>query len=331
MKIQKELDSVLETVILLGLGPDADKVREEYTHELDKVGINGKLFYEMYLDGYDEYLRSFIRNRIQTPDDISFSRDNSEYNDFIISIILLERNLIKNIDQMSKEALQHLIVATFNEIYEKEYLLSKTPATDELLAFVSQTDFTEGMKWQIMELLQDPQPFLKRLCAMIVNNLPAYEKTHKECQKYIERGLQYFMENIETRDFMGDVKQIVPMAVLPVSLISADSECYHGIYFKAISKSIISHEMDNEELSITLKAISDKSRLEILSLLRQAPMYSLEIAEKLELTAATVSHHMNTLIVRDLVTIEKRGGRVYYHLNHEALSTLIRQMERKLL
>lgn len=331
MKIHKYLDPILETAILLSYGLDADKIKDDYIEAIDKVGVNGKLFYEKYLSDYDGFLRSFMRNRIVKPDDINFSRDNAEYENFVLSLLMLERDLVKNIDQMSEEEVLRSIVVCYNESYETELYLPDTITTDALLVFTSETGFSESTKWQLITLLKDPKPYFKQLCKMIENNLGAYEKTCEENKEYIEQGLRFFTENVDKEDTMGDVDAIMPMASLPASLMAMKSICYYGIYWKAISKLIMPDEMDNEKLAESLKAISDKSRLEILSLLKHSSMYSLEIAEKLELTPATVSHHMSILIVLNLVTIEKRGGRIYYQLNNKTISVLIKQIENKLL
>jgi ArsR family transcriptional regulator len=49
-------------------------------------------------------------------------------------------------------------------------------------------------------------------------------------------------------------------------------------------------------------------------------------AEKLGLSAPTVSHHMKTLIEAGLVTAEKRGLWVYYTLVPEALMSVAREL-----
>ena len=58
--------------------------------------------------------------------------------------------------------------------------------------------------------------------------------------------------------------------------------------------------------------MSDGSKFDILLSLMSSPKYNLELAEELNLTAATVSHHMNVLLTYQLVSVEKRDGRVYY-------------------
>ena len=70
------------------------------------------------------------------------------------------------------------------------------------------------------------------------------------------------------------------------------------------------------------KILSDKSKLEILLSLREKPKYSLELAEAMSLSPSTTSHHMNLLVISGLVTIQKHGGKSYYHINEEGIQKL---------
>ena len=65
----------------------------------------------------------------------------------------------------------------------------------------------------------------------------------------------------------------------------------------------------------TLKAISDPVRRDILSMLRSGKRSAGEIAEKFNLTGATVSYHLSILKKADLVFENKQKNFVYYELN----------------
>ena len=65
----------------------------------------------------------------------------------------------------------------------------------------------------------------------------------------------------------------------------------------------------------TLKAISDPVRRDILGLLRNGRKSAGEIAEKFNLTGATVSYHLTKLKSADLIAEEKYKNFVYYELN----------------
>lgn len=71
-------------------------------------------------------------------------------------------------------------------------------------------------------------------------------------------------------------------------------------------------ENTKEMLLQILKLLGDKSKFEILCLLKSHGRDKLKIAEELQLTPATTSHHMSMLLSNHIVTVEKKDGRVYY-------------------
>ena len=68
-------------------------------------------------------------------------------------------------------------------------------------------------------------------------------------------------------------------------------------------------------LSDTFKAISDPVRREILEMLRNERKSSGEIAQKFNLTNATVSYHLAQLKKADLVTETREKNFIFYELN----------------
>ena len=65
----------------------------------------------------------------------------------------------------------------------------------------------------------------------------------------------------------------------------------------------------------TLKAISDPVRRDILNMLKEERKSAGEIAERFNLTGATVSYHLSQLKKADLVTESKYKNFIYYELN----------------
>lgn len=73
----------------------------------------------------------------------------------------------------------------------------------------------------------------------------------------------------------------------------------------------------------TFKALSDKTRREILDLLKTKTMTAGDIASKFDMTQATVSHHLSVLKEAELVTDKKDGKYIYYELNTSVLDDII--------
>lgn len=68
-------------------------------------------------------------------------------------------------------------------------------------------------------------------------------------------------------------------------------------------------------MSDVWSALSDATRREILTMLRGRDMTAGEIAEKFELSKATVSHHLSILKKAELITGDKKAQTITYSLN----------------
>ncbi|WP_099206045.1 autorepressor SdpR family transcription factor [Scatolibacter rhodanostii] len=77
-------------------------------------------------------------------------------------------------------------------------------------------------------------------------------------------------------------------------------------------------------ISQTLKVIADPVRREILEILKKGRLSAGEIAEKFDLTQATVSYHLTQLKKAGLIFESKEKNFIYYALNASVLEeTLI--------
>ncbi len=81
----------------------------------------------------------------------------------------------------------------------------------------------------------------------------------------------------------------------------------------------------------TLKALNDKNRRKILKILRDGPLTAGEIAEKFDMSSATVSYHLSILLEGDLIYLNKEKNFRIYTLNasvfEELMSFFIDYME----
>ncbi len=68
------------------------------------------------------------------------------------------------------------------------------------------------------------------------------------------------------------------------------------------------------------KALGDESRLRILRLLASGDLYLTEIADRMGLSKATISHHLAQLRAAGLVTITQAGTLTYYSLRRDRIA-----------
>ena len=71
------------------------------------------------------------------------------------------------------------------------------------------------------------------------------------------------------------------------------------------------------------KALSDKTRIKILELLKEDDKTAGEIADYFNITKASISHHLSILKQANLVTDEREGQFIYYSLNTSIFEEVI--------
>jgi len=71
------------------------------------------------------------------------------------------------------------------------------------------------------------------------------------------------------------------------------------------------------------KALNDKTRRQIVELLKEKDMNAGQIAEKFNISKPSISHHLDILKRADLITSEKKGQFIEYSLNTTILEDLI--------
>lgn len=73
----------------------------------------------------------------------------------------------------------------------------------------------------------------------------------------------------------------------------------------------------------TLKALADPIRREILNLLKSGKLSAGEIAERFDVTAASISRHLSVLKEADLIRDTRDGKFIIYELNASVLEEIM--------
>jgi predicted transcriptional regulator len=81
-----------------------------------------------------------------------------------------------------------------------------------------------------------------------------------------------------------------------------------------------------EELLAFFKALSDANRLRIVALLAEKPLSVEQLAEMLDLSSSTVSHHLSKLAKVGLVSARAEGYYSIYQLELKALTEMSQRM-----
>jgi len=108
------------------------------------------------------------------------------------------------------------------------------------------------------------------------------------------------------------------------------SYCLHmGIYVGELVEQIKRKPINTTQLALELKIVGDVTRLKILQMLSEKQMYIQEMADVLELTPATISHHTNALLAEGFISLTvdaTKSKKIYYKKHNEKLVELSRSI-----
>jgi DNA-binding transcriptional ArsR family regulator len=82
-------------------------------------------------------------------------------------------------------------------------------------------------------------------------------------------------------------------------------------------------EISAMSLQLTLKALADPTRREILNLLKQGRLSAGEITDHFSITAAAISRHLSMLKEADLILDTREGKFIFYELNASVLEEIM--------
>lgn len=249
-----------------------------------------------------------------------------------------EEELIKNLIKV----ILHSIIGNSNLVNEKykEICSSKR----DIIEYIKNLSYTPEEKWNLFLFIDEPKKYALELCNFLRLYKPIFENYYKNLDKIREKFNKYLKEKIEEEgiEYLNNLSKAIPykqfenICIYPLYIgfcsinynMIDDKNIFVGIGFK-YEDYVLRRLKDTDEYdkyNLILKAISDKSKFSIIKLLMEREMYGMEIAERLNLTTATISHHMSQLFLAEIVLMDKQEGKVYYKLNKETLKNTIKYL-----
>lgn len=339
------LDKLNPTCEILGLlygSKNYDKLMQKSSEALDEIGINGQLFLKNNLKILDKYIKEFKKNMIfEDENELFIYEEEDDTTLFYIIILLLirEEDRLKSVDHISEGEARKLILQSYCEVADKYNSDYEVNSLNDILAFIEKQEMSDRNKWKFMKFLSNPKENIKSIMRAVEENRYAYEQAYnsveknlskliEKTKKYVNSGECEIINNISSSDSEFIV---VPTLAFGVSIFELKDILFMGVLNESVFKEQIKAIGNKGDLVLKLKALSDNSKLETIALLKMGPKYSLEISEILNLTPATISYHMATLLEIGLVSVEKKQGKVYYNLNKVAMQKFIDDLSNTLL
>lgn len=339
--VKKELDPIFETFSLLNLAGMKDW-RGETIQQLVECGLGGEVFYQKHFKVVEKYIKTFQKYKVDTPQEEFLCQSDSESIFMLLMVLATENRQYMHKPEDAdfrklRRMLAYCLVDTEAEPeIRSEEDLPELSEDSSLLALMDKANIRMEDKWSVLDVLRRPDYWLAKLMEMIRLNLQAFEKAREAVQKPLEKLLQNKALNENNRftriaAIYVEEQQIYSSLALPMIHAALLSYGYQGVLIGYLDTGKTTRNYPKELVVRQAKALSDKSKLDILCDLKQTRKFNLELAESLGLSPSTVSHHMNSLLICDFVTVEKRDGKVYYCLQEDSIRAFLNGVEEMLL
>lgn len=366
--IEKDINPIYELFKTFYYLANEDEEIESFNKTLDKESLDKDKYKKNNLKNFHKFIDKFKKQNKIPMDKIQFyfkdiKDSDSKTNNFLANIFLVNLDL-EDLQSVKKRILSlptselesnliRDIISFLEDIFDSNSLKSIN-SKESLLKFLisNSKNLSPEIKWNLTVLLEDSKKHLLELISIITDSLEIFKNTFsildKDKEIFIKELNTTFKENPDYLTSLFGFKldndsilNIYPSMINfksiditynegKISAIPGRYNCYFGYKFKELIALTNGKKNESELLQDKLKALGDKSKYEILKMLNNGPMYGQQIAEKLSLTTATISYHMNSLVLCGLVKLNKVDNKIYYNSNKDEINYFLKKLGEEL-
>lgn len=304
---------------------------------------------EVYFKPYRDYKNKLLNEVMPVYDKykkmkmIFEMEERLEKEDLNLGITLIQGIEQKYKRPLSKENMDELIGDHILDITRSldEDLEPKIHVTSltQLVQLLENADLSDGEKMLTIslyqnryEIIEEIQGFTEEVAPIFQGNFHIIEDEYRKTLEYLKK-VGNFENLIEKIIPMKLIKNIVGSIVLTVFPFGGLYMKYHkedlwvtvGIYVFLLGNWKKERGFQGAELVSSLKALGDETRLKIINKVAERPMYIQQLAEELDLTPATISHHINLLLRSQLINLiveADKAKKIFYEVNRDKLREL---------
>ncbi|MDE6219788.1 MAG: metalloregulator ArsR/SmtB family transcription factor [Lachnospiraceae bacterium] len=229
-----------------------------------------------------------------------------------------------------------------------------------IISYLMKMEMKDEEKWEIQKLFFDREEHFGKVTGLLEKAEAFLRGYQKDLEELTQMFYQYWSRQLEGREMTSYMKEVTnidvggsplgfnlqasvirPNVIMLNADIDDDGITYKGPDYYRIGV-LFGEGFDigadppsqkegcESRVMQILKLLADKSKFEILSYIRDKEAYGSELAKHLNLTTATVSHHMNALLLAGLVEVKREDKRVYYTANKKVLEEIFDYCRKKL-
>ena len=280
---------------------------EDIVEEMRHMNVPLETYMDKILYFYkDDVLRMFFIN-VKT---LLRYRSFDEYVEFLQSMdeVLIKKQLMTSIVKQDEEEL--VVEDKVEELVGNQFAF---------LDFLKYLPIDDTLRWNYFTIMSQPKKFVEDFISLHQTIKPIFDKVYAEYLPILEKSYTEFEATIREHPtilaeaFTGtkEIKEIDwtsdDISVIPTLLLSdfffQDSEI---LLLGAKSLEVIQHfiqtRLDKQQERINVfKNLGDKTRYQIFCEIAKGTKSVKKIAEQLGITSATVSYHINELVLSNLV------------------------------
>ena len=280
---------------------------EDIVEEMRHMSVPLETYMDKILYFYkDDVLRMFFIN-VKT---LLRYRSFDEYVEFLQSMdeVLIKKQLMTSIVKQDEEEL--VVEDKVEELVGNQFAF---------LDFLKYLPIDDTLRWNYFTIMSQPKKFVEDFISLHQTIKPIFDKVYAEYLPILEKSYTEFEATIrehptilaeaftgtkesEEIDWTSDDISVIPTLLLS-DFFFQDSEI---LLLGAKSLEVIQHfiqtRLDKQQERINVfKNLGDKTRYQIFCEIAKGTKSVKKIAEQLGITSATVSYHINELVLSNLV------------------------------
>ena len=265
------------------------------------------------------------------------------YDPPIMSFLVQMQHVLESPERPSEEKLEELLNKAFQRMLGTD--LQESPEAEEpvihsmpdVLAALEHWDGEDADKFKLLRLYSERREIMEQLwslqgpCTEIGRScLELVRERYDACMERMKEPgeVRALLEALGLQCGESHIQRITPTIMQYARVMlqmteeeETDIKLHFGIETFYLHDARQEDLYKDDWLLSRLKALGDPTRLKILHQLIERPCYLQEMARTLELTPATVLHHLGVLMAEELIEIKvtQEKKRVYYQVKRQGV------------
>lgn len=322
-------EPVCETLALLYIAENLEDLIRLMAKLLNTGQGDFASYYHMHEALHRKYVAAFRERAVYPGEWKAFFFHQMSAGEYVLMALpfLMDQNLIFDAESRGEAELKALLREAYRFLYDSGMSgFTRNEQAQELDAYLAGGAGGEAMR----EVAEHPASYLLELARAVRENIPAMEDAwmlvREQAQAFIASSWrsvdEFYEKGLVKRD--APIRHIYPQLSLYTTSFFIGDAYYYGL-FNVDERPEEIRSDEKRFLTDVCKALGDTTRMEILLLLRERPWYNRELAQTLDLTPATIMHHMDILLQNGLAvmtTDRENQKRIYFSLVPERLEKL---------